>query len=128
MLKVIGNDQLFGPFYIQLKPVISTYAGINFQNFKNRLKTNTGYYRRARPLFDSMHRFSKFEAEKGLAVYAEKRYCPFIFYFEFQPGSENKFVALKCDFPRIFQDEDVQIFERMDFDYTFQRNESMFGI
>lgn len=121
MLKVSGNDQLFGPFYIQLKPVISTYTGIKFQDFKNRLKTNTGYYRRARSLFDTMHRFSKFEAEKGLAVYEEKRYCPFIYYFKYQSGSEKGFVALKCDFPKIFQDEDVQIIERVYFHFDFDQ-------
>ncbi len=111
ILKVRGNNRLLGPFYIQLMPVISTYSGVTYNQFKKQLKMNAGRYKNARLLFDGMHRTTKYQVLRQLPDCNSEKYSPFIYYFEYLEDSPGEYLAIKCHFPKIFPDEDVQILE-----------------
>ena len=107
ILKVKNNIRLLGPIMFEIHPVISTYSGMNLKEIKLRLNRHTGRFKSGRKILNIMHQFSKNHLslnDKDDLLSTET------FYFELSDEHKNQLTAYACSFPKIFPDEDVEIF------------------
>ena len=108
-LKVSNNQNILGPIYIQIHPIILTYSGMSYLEIKSRVKTILGSYKETRYIYNLMHSLSRNDITNYSNLQFKDKYSPFIYYFEIFKSSNLKLIIYKCDFPRIFPNEDVNI-------------------
>lgn len=110
-LSVSSNQNLLGPIYLAIHPKLYAYCGMEYSDFKIRFKAIRGRYRGVRRIYDLMHQISKNDFANNSLDLLDESYSPYVYYFELVESSNLDLVVYKCDFPRIYPNEDVRIID-----------------
>ena len=118
VLHVACNYNLLGPIYIAISPKLFSYCGMKYPAFKNRYYLITGHFKGARRFYNLMHQLSKEDFATNTKESLDESYSPYVYYFELVESSNLDVVVYKCDFPRIYPNEDVVIIDVLYFTFN----------
>lgn len=82
---------------------------MNYRDIKARVKSTTGSFRHTRSIFNLMHLTSKQDVQNYSKIEIENLYSPFVYYFELINTQNFMIILYKCEFPKIFPNEDVKV-------------------